>query len=58
MMQKELVFIQPVRMGDTITAEVEVIDVNLERNWITEKVRCMNEYGIDVIKGQIILKLF
>ena len=28
MMQKELVFIEPVRIGDTITAEVEVIDVN------------------------------
>lgn len=57
MMQKELLFIYPVQIGNTITAEVEIIDINPERKWITEKVRCMNEHGIDVIKGQLILKL-
>lgn len=56
-MQKELLFLQPVQIGNTITAEVEIININEERNWITEKVRCLNEHGIEVIKGQIIIKL-
>lgn len=56
-MQKELVFIHPVYINNTITAEVEIIDMNVQRKWITEKVTCMNEDGMDVIKGQIVLKL-
>ncbi|MFC9598223.1 MaoC/PaaZ C-terminal domain-containing protein [Peribacillus butanolivorans] len=55
--QKELVFIHPVQIDNTITAEVEIIDVNVQRNWITIKVRCRNELRIDVIQGKIILKL-
>lgn len=56
-MQKELVFIHPVYINNRITAEVEIIDMNVQRKWITEKVTCMNEEGMDVIKGQIVLKL-
>ncbi|MFD4819040.1 hotdog family protein [Peribacillus butanolivorans] len=55
--QKELVFIHPVQIDSTITAEIEIIDVNVQRNWITIKVRCRNELRIDVIQGKIILKL-
>ncbi|MFI8493756.1 hypothetical protein ACIGC1_12690 [Peribacillus butanolivorans] len=55
--QKELVFIHPVQIDNTITAEIEIIDVNVQRNWITIKVRCRNELRIDVIQGKIILKL-
>lgn len=57
MMQKELLFIHPVHIGNTITAEIEIININVPRRWITEKVRCMNESGIEVIKGQIVLKI-
>ncbi|MBZ5749930.1 MaoC/PaaZ C-terminal domain-containing protein [Metabacillus rhizolycopersici] len=55
--EKELLFIEPVQIGHTITAEIEIIDVNHNQNWITEKVRCINEQGDEVIKGKIILKL-
>ncbi|HBI04567.1 MAG TPA: hypothetical protein DDY49_11125 [Paenibacillaceae bacterium] len=57
-MQKELVFLHPVHIGNRITAEIEIIDLNVQHNWITQKVTCTNEKGIDVIKGQIVLKLF
>ncbi len=57
MMQKELLYIHPVYLGEAITAELEIIDVNVERNWLTEKIRCVNEMGVEVIKGQIVLKL-
>ena len=55
--QKELVFIQPVQIDSTVTAELEIIDVDVQRNWITMKVRCMNELRIDVIQGKIMIKL-
>ncbi|MFD6440626.1 hypothetical protein ACFWDG_12585 [Peribacillus sp. NPDC060186] len=55
--QKELVFIHSVQIDNSITAEIEIIEVNVERNWITIKVRCRNELRIDVIQGKIILKL-
>lgn len=56
-MQKELIFLHPVQIGNLITAEIEIIDLNVQHNWITQKVTCINEKGIDVIKGQIVLKL-
>jgi 3-hydroxybutyryl-CoA dehydratase len=57
MLKKELVFLHPVHIGDTITVEIETIDVNKQMNWITEKVRCINESGNEVVKGQIIMKI-
>ncbi|MFS0785471.1 hypothetical protein ABC345_03695 [Shouchella sp. 1P09AA] len=56
MMQKELYYLHPVYVGDELTTYVEIIDVNEERNWLTEKVTCMNQEGIEVIKGQVVLK--
>lgn len=56
MMQKELLYMQPVYEGDEITVELEIIDVNVERNWLIEKVKCINENGVEVIKGQVVLK--
>lgn len=55
--QKELVFIQSVQIDCMIIAEIEIIDVNVQRNWITMKVRCMNEHRMDVIQGKITMKL-
>ena len=55
--QKELVFIQSVQIDCTITAEIEIIDVIVQLNWITMKVRCMNEHRMDVIQGKITMKL-
>lgn len=55
LLQKELVFYRPVHVGDVITAELEIIDINEERNWVTQKVTCFNDNGNEVIKGQIVL---
>lgn len=55
LLQKELIFLHPVYVGDVITAELEIIDVNEERNWVTEKVTCYNQVGIEVIKGQVVV---
>ncbi|MFJ8266109.1 hypothetical protein [Peribacillus asahii] len=57
LLQKELVFYHPVFVGDVITAELEIIDINIERNWVTQKVTCYNEAGNEVIKGQVVIFL-
>ena len=42
-------------IGDTVTAELEVIDINVDRNWVTQKIICYNESGTEIIKGQLLL---
>ncbi|HEX7063696.1 MAG TPA: hypothetical protein VF199_01385, partial [Bacillales bacterium] len=55
LLNKELVFPNPVFVGESITAQIEVVDINLERRWVTEKVICTKENGREVIRGQIVL---
>ncbi|GAB6255316.1 hotdog family protein [Peribacillus sp. N1] len=55
LLQKELVFYHPVYVGDVITVELEIIDLNLKRNWVTQKVTCYNQAGNEVIKGQVVI---
>lgn len=55
LLQKELIFYLPVYVGDIITAELEIIDINMERNWVTQKVACFNQNGSEVIKGQVVV---
>ncbi len=53
--RQELNFLAPVRIGDTITARAEVIDINVEKNRVTLKTQCLNQNGVVVIDGQAIL---
>ncbi|MBU8906065.1 MaoC/PaaZ C-terminal domain-containing protein [Desertibacillus haloalkaliphilus] len=55
-LEKELIFLHPVSVGNTITVELETTNVNTERDWITEKIRCLNEAGKEVIRGRVIVK--
>jgi 3-hydroxybutyryl-CoA dehydratase len=55
LLQKELIYYHPVHIGDAITAELLVIDINQERNWVTQKVICFNQNGTEVIKGQVVI---
>ena len=57
LLQKELIFYHPVHVGDMVTAELEVIDINIDRNWVTQKVTCYNQAGIEAIKGQVVILL-
>lgn len=51
-MSQELRFIAPVRMGDTVTAEAEVIERNEEKNRLVLKTTVINQEGKVVIEGQ------
>lgn len=55
LLQKEMIYYHPVHVGDHITAELSIIDINLERNWVTQKVTCYNQTGTEVIKGQVVI---
>lgn len=55
LLQKELVFLSPVFLGDEITAYIEVIDIDRDRNWITERVICTNQNNEEVLRGQVLL---
>lgn len=54
LLQKELLYHSPAYVGDTITAKIEVIDIDQKRNWLTLMVKCMNQAGKEVITGQIV----
>ena len=48
---QELKFLAPVRFGDTIKAEVEVIEKNEDRNRLKLKTTCINQEGVVVLNG-------
>jgi len=48
---QDLKFLAPVRMGDTIKAEVEVIEINNEKKRIKLKTTCTNQDGTLVLDG-------
>ncbi len=50
-------FLGPVRIGDTITARVEIIELNDEKERITLKTMCTNQEGKLVIDGEAMLKV-
>ena len=51
-LKQDLSFLAPVRMGDTITGRVEVLELNQEKNRARLKTTCMNQDGVMVISGE------
>lgn len=51
-MSQQVRFTAPVHIGDTIKAEVEVIEINLEKNRVKLKTICTNQYDKVVIDGE------
>ena len=50
-LSQEVKFLAPVRIGDTITAKVEVIELLLEKNRAKFKTTCTNQNGQLVVDG-------
>ena len=50
-------FMRPVRIGDTITARVEVADLNDEKKRVTLKTTCTNQNDEVVIDGEALIML-
>ncbi|MGI6395973.1 MAG: MaoC family dehydratase [Desulfomonilia bacterium] len=53
--RQELNFLVPVRIGDTITARVEVAEINLEKNRVILKTTCQNQNRETVLDGQALV---
>lgn len=49
---QDLRFLRPVKVGDTITARVEVVELVAERNRVRLKTTCTNQRGEDVLSGE------
>jgi len=56
-LSQSMKFRRPVRIGDTITARVEVIDKNDERELLTLKTVCINQEDKVVLDGESIVTL-
>jgi 3-hydroxybutyryl-CoA dehydratase len=52
--RQELNFLAPVRMGDTITARVEVVEIIPEQKRVRLKTTCVNQDGTMVLDGEAI----
>ncbi len=50
-LKQELSFLAPVRIGDTITARVEVLELNVEKNRVRLKTVCSNQDDVVVLEG-------
>jgi 3-hydroxybutyryl-CoA dehydratase len=49
--RQELDFLAPVRIGDTITAKVEVAEVLADKNRVKLRTTCVNQEGKQVLEG-------
>jgi 3-hydroxybutyryl-CoA dehydratase len=52
---QNLSFLAPVRIGDTITARVEVVDIVDEKNRVRLRTSCFNQEGIQVLNGEAVV---
>ena len=51
-LSQNLKFIAPVKIGDTITAKVEIVELNQEKKKVGLKTTCTNQNGVPVIDGE------
>jgi len=56
-MSQSMRFLGPVRIGDTITAHVEVVSLNDEKQRVALKTTCINQDGKVVVDGEALVTL-
>jgi 3-hydroxybutyryl-CoA dehydratase len=56
-MSQSMKFLGPVRIGDTITAKVEIVNLNDEKRRITLRTLCTNQDGKTVLDGEALVTL-
>jgi 3-hydroxybutyryl-CoA dehydratase len=52
---QNLKFLAPVRIGDTITARVEIVDIVDKKNRVRLKTTCFNQEGTLVLNGEAVV---
>jgi 3-hydroxybutyryl-CoA dehydratase len=56
-MSQSMKFLGPVRIGDTITARVEVAALNDEKQRVTLNTTCTNQEGNIILDGEALIKM-
>ncbi len=46
-------FLAPVYIGETITAEAEIIEADDQRGWVCLACRCINQAGVEVLRAEV-----
>lgn len=54
-LRQELDFLAPVHVGDTITAQVEVVEIITEKKQARFKTTCINQEGAKVLDGEALV---
>ena len=54
-MKQQLEFLAPVRIGDTVTARAEVVEVMKEENRVKLRTTCVNQEGTMVVDGEALV---
>lgn len=54
-LKQDLRFLAPVRIGDTITARVEIIELIHDKNRVRLKTVCSNQEGKHVLEGEALV---
>jgi acyl dehydratase len=54
-LSQDLKFLKPVKAGDSISARVEVVEVNRERNRVRLRTVCANQRGEEVLTGEAVV---
>src|SRR5215510_12169085 len=54
-LSQDLKFLKPVKCGDSISARVEVVEVNREKNRIRLRTVCSNQRAEDVLTGEAVV---
>ncbi|TFG93663.1 MAG: MaoC family dehydratase [Syntrophobacterales bacterium] len=54
-LDQSLKFLAPVRIGDTITARAEVIEITNDTNKVRLATTCVNQDGITVLEGEAVV---
>ena len=53
--RQELNFLAPIRIGDTVTARVEVIEIMTEKKQLRLRTTCSKQDGTVVVDGEAIV---
>ncbi|MEJ2586442.1 MAG: MaoC family dehydratase [Deltaproteobacteria bacterium] len=53
--RQELNFTAPVYIGDTITASVEILEIDMEKNRVILETLCKNQGGKTVVEGKAVV---
>lgn len=55
-LSQSLKFLAPVRLGDTVTATVRVVEINREKKRARLETVCTNQLGKEVVVGEAVVK--